>query len=125
MREIKFRTWNKKIKKMIDPHKLTPFALHPDCGELNGVFLPFHDDIELMQFTGLHDKNGKEIYEGDIVMDPSGYGGKKIVQWNHGTCRFEFDKMLGYPLYAGSSEKCEVIGNIHETPDLRESSVSG
>jgi uncharacterized phage protein (TIGR01671 family) len=67
-----------------------------------------------MQFTGLHDKNGTPIFEGDIVMDPSEHSGKKIVQWNIGMCRFEFDKMLGYSLCMGSSEKCEVIGNIYE-----------
>ena len=69
MREIKFRAWNKNTKKMVCPHKLTPLALHPDCVEMKGVFIPFHDDYILMQFTGLLDKNGVEIYEGDVVRE--------------------------------------------------------
>ena len=71
---------------------------------------------DIMQFTGLLDKNGKEIYEGDVVYDPSEYGGKKTVVWNSGLCCFEFDSALGYPL--SSASKCEVIGNIYENPNL-------
>lgn len=62
MRQIRFRAWNKTTKTMVDLQKITPFAT-----ELPGLFIPHDDDLILMQFTGLHDKNGKEIWEGDIL----------------------------------------------------------
>ena len=58
MRDIKFRLWNNIQDKML-PHNRIDFDFIFDGNE--------HNDFNLMQFTGLTDKNGKEIYEGDIV----------------------------------------------------------
>lgn len=63
------------------------------------------------QFTGLKDKNGKEIYEGDVVQDYEGV--VHYVRWSVGDGCFDF---TGSP-YA-LSDDCEVIGNIHDNPEL-------
>lgn len=60
MREIKFRAWDREYKFMIDPFYL---------GSLNAVY-GCDNDWEIMQYTGLKDKNGTEIYEGDIIQVP-------------------------------------------------------
>ena len=102
MRTIKFRIFDSEIKKYID---ISASAIMLD--ELNNL----KPNLKIEQFTGLHDKNGKEIYEGDIVTD--GVGKYKIV----------YDlKLAGYQPYCifrdDPENYCEVIGNIYENPDL-------
>jgi len=63
MREIKFRAWDHQLKKMIEVFELSWFE---DTYLVNGV-LPCDKPMVYMQYTGLKDKTGKEIYEGDIV----------------------------------------------------------
>ena len=99
MREIKFRAWDKSKKKIVDV-----------------VMIDFSKNIsmvELMQFTGLYDKNGKEIYEGDIVETPFGIG---RVFDRLGCWFVETQKELGY----FASCDLEVIGNLYENPELLE-----
>ena len=83
------------------------------------------------QFTGLTDKNGKKIFEGDIVKhfnrsdDPSAFVIGKIF-WNDKKCRWSrtTDKPGFVPeVWKSSAEHYEVIGNIHDNPELLEGGV--
>ena len=130
MREIKFRAWNESICEMVDLHKITPLALSDTMNtqlaiqNMDGLFIPFSSQFDLMQYTGLKDKNGKEIYEGDIVNHPrrvfiidfgrylDGHGLShsgffmKVINETDSNTRTGLDGSL------------EVIGNIHENPEL-------
>lgn len=126
MRSIKFRYWNGYAKQMYPPEF---FGLRLDGKFLVGItrktnsvldeklFVPseWHDKDALMQFTGLLDKNGKEIYEGDIVsMLSSGPRTKHQVKFRKGC----FDVSLIPIRVAFVRTDPKIIGNIYENPDL-------
>ena len=70
-REIKFRAWHKNLKKMFKIGQITlekgTWNYEPNDRDFIGMSIPYQPSFILMQYTGLHDKNGKEIYEGDII----------------------------------------------------------
>lgn len=119
MREIKFRAWDNATKKIY-----LVGGIVWDKGKIVEVDRDDDPEIEypeLMQYTGLKDKNGKEIYEGDIV-EASGAVG--IVEWlDMGKWTLAMPRTTDFPqprmVLGGYVEKgCRVIGNIYENPDL-------
>lgn len=126
MREIKFRAWNPVLKRMSYGRDLQHIGMQYSTSRdswvvLNTVEGKDVDEI-LTQFTGLLDKNGKEIYEGDIVK----YSLDNVEPENGKTDYIENVTLEGgcfcvdgyTPLYAAIDWDLEVIGNIYETPEL-------
>ncbi len=74
------------------------------------------EDLELLQFTGLHDKNGKEIYEGDILR--SGEFSYEVYWYERGAWALKGTGRTGHTnyYYSWKPSGCEVIGNIYENP---------
>ncbi|MDO8885752.1 YopX family protein [Candidatus Oleimmundimicrobium sp.] len=110
MRKIKFRAWNELTKIMIDLKKITPLALSLDT---DGLFIPFSDGLPLMQYTGLIDKNGKEIYESDLLKDNQGDIREVIFEDGGFWCKYPNGQK-----YMPSEEFREVIGNVYENSEL-------
>ena len=123
MREIKFRAWHK--EKKIMGEVLGIDILHKEIFFSNGDVdcCGFADlkYIELMQYTGLKDKNNKEIYEGDIVKLRANHGIGVIKYYDEcGAFVVEYIKprplvVLGMNYY---KEDIEILGNIYENPEL-------
>jgi uncharacterized phage protein (TIGR01671 family) len=133
MREIKFRAWDGYAKKMVGDFRGAAEVY--DDGKMREI----HPATVVMQFTGLRDKNGKEIYEGDIVEFTDkwewyrgSYGIKMmfaskeertslVAQYEAEPMhRFavEFSPHEGYNLSRGDMQVYAVIGNIYENPEL-------
>jgi len=129
MREIKFRAWDKNRKKMwshSDLYKMDCSNEYPFLALIRGFYatnmFPGEEmDVIPMQFTGLYDKNGKEIYEGDIV---SYFGLKYEVLFKNGAFGWMEDGAFYSFNEMDRSEvnKFEIIGNIYENPELLEES---
>ena len=115
MRPIKFRAWSNKWNKMIYPdNKDISIDVHSNTAWDDTI-----DDecIELMQYTSLHDKNGKEVYEDDIVKDKDG-NVYKIV-WSQVSFKMEGKKEI-IKMFDRIGEFITVIGNKYENPELIE-----
>lgn len=121
-REIKFRAWVKDRKAIFEvilinyATKKVSYLLERVGHLLNIVHEEFND-IELMEYTGLKDMKGKEIYEGDILFESFGEEYFKVV-FENGSFRAEVDEYsLDLEDYA---HICEVVGNIYENTELME-----
>lgn len=135
-REIKFRIWYPNHKRMTTGAERT---LEHACMDIrNGKMIFNIDELDydenfepeyytdsgyvLMQYTGLKDKNGKEIYEGDIIRGVNGSINGVPCAWNGGVISYG-DGNHNVPLWGtleqqDSTHWFEVIGNIYENPEL-------
>lgn len=122
---IKFRAWDKVFKEMVQVNALVLDEQVVKVTYKNGnVAKDDMKEYELMQSTGLKDKNGKEIFEGDIV----DYKGREaVVKWHGSYASFIYRFVDGLqervsewdPLFLACYH-FEVIGNIYENPELLE-----
>jgi uncharacterized phage protein (TIGR01671 family) len=125
MNRFKFKAWNKKTNKMIDLYKLTPLALDSRLNQ-DGVFIPFDEDFQILQFTGLSDKNGRDIFEGDIIDNGKKHtpskGAVVYSQASFRVCCIDEESGIYNMLLTGQmcSGKVEIIGNIYENKSLLE-----
>ena len=114
MREIKFRVWDKLNKEMINVESIN---FQERRVYKNDVSYRNFNDTELMEYTGLKDMKGKEIYEGDILFETFREEYFKVV-FENGSFRAEVDEYsLDLEDYANI---CEIVGNIYENPELME-----
>lgn len=126
MRELKFRAWDKEEKKWLTARTAFGFtwADYSDrISEVSVVRFGNPDDIVVMQYTGLSDKRGKEIYEGDILEIDYEDGVYKVI-WFEGEPGFA---LCAYPIETNDTDiecmadvvyKVTVVGNIYEHPEL-------
>lgn len=124
-REIKFRAWDKKDKRFWIPEKDGDW-FYRDKNEIKTV-----KDVILIQFTGLLDKNGKEIYEGDVIEhtitgpnhDGTGETSsrqKDLIEWDSKGACFTIPHLYKYqnlPIEF-HPDTYEIIGNLYENPGL-------
>lgn len=127
MRDIKFRVWDTENKEMLKVQELDfedtfyggRLSIRTD--EYNDYF--DMEDMILMQYTGLKDKNGKEIYEGDIVKvftNKEWRIGKIIYEHSGFTINVTNNKELEYGRTSIIEKLTEIIGNIYDNPELLE-----
>lgn len=116
-RDIKFRAYSKETKIMSNTADLMTIA--------KSDFSLIEDNVIWLEYTGLKDKNGKEIYEGDIVnyrmIDED-----EICEvfWDAGTVKMKFRESDGFQGYSINTEdvskRVSIVGNIYENPELIE-----
>lgn len=138
MREILFRGQTRRLGELVRmngekvPSKWAYGGICQGKGDFSIIYGSMDSELEsptekhviytdtIGQYTGLTDKNGKKIFEGDICRHYSNYSGKNIyapIVFELGMFYLKYDDKAGMPL-GDMCEKIEVIGNIHDNPEL-------
>lgn len=113
-REIKFRAWNEVSEKMLNWNEFL------DINMKNTFIAPESTGLILMQYTGLHDKNGKEIYEGDILkVYYKGISEVGYVEYNNDYCEYRIIINADKDYFSlWKNIDLEKIGNKYDNPEL-------
>lgn len=119
-RAINFRAWNNDNNDWLNENDADLLTIHLDgTYEIDRGWVVIYPDLTLEQDTGLKDKNGKKIFEGDIL---KGKMGIFEVRWFNEIACYWFKpntKMKWHPNFdQGTVDFMKIIGNIHENPDL-------
>ena len=125
MREIKFREWDQAREDMIPGHGMSYSVRKDSDDEVSFVFAHYesdesweHDHRVLEQYTGLDDINGKPVYEGDIVQVYRDW--IDVVEFHNGSFGLAASMNHSFILFNNLYGEAEVIGNIHNNPELLE-----
>lgn len=130
----KFRAWDKEHEEMLYPddedkiffevtvYGMNTLDMRVDPDEYGGFS---YLNTVIMQSTGLRDKNGVEIFEGDILKLRDSYLAVYVVEWHRNkfmwVLRYQKDKNQYFPFYAITNtflEDLELLGNVYQTPEL-------
>ncbi|MED2798350.1 YopX family protein [Bacillus thuringiensis] len=118
MKKNKFRAWHKEMKCWISLHN-KGYSFNPNNGQIYYEGLNITSHIDLMQYTGLKDKNGKEIYEGYISKFSGNVVALGIVKYNENSATYQaYNGNSGWLFGNESRTNIEILGNIYENPEF-------
>ena len=130
MREIKFRGWERELKMMVYDTELGGWHFEYGGNPVRAVNQMINEEdyfYDLMQYTGLKDRNGTDIYEGDILSTDLSRP-YLVVEFRNGAFMYQcqdngkdyYDIMMPIDVEHNQDKFAEIIGNIYENPELLE-----